>query len=191
MTRAEVQATSVQLSKALANELRAEIFTLLAETGAPMSPKEMALDLGARVGNVSHHCRQLVRYDCAELVDEQRRRGATEHFYRATRLPNIEAPEWELMDLPPRHAFSRHIAQKGIEDMSGAFEAGTMDARLDRALLRVPMSVDEEGWAELHAVYEEAFERVTGIKARSEERCAESGAKRISVSSLLFLFETP
>ena len=43
------------------------------------------------------HVRVLEKYDCIELVDTKQRRGATEHFYRATRRQFLSNREWARM----------------------------------------------------------------------------------------------
>jgi predicted transcriptional regulator len=51
------------------------------------SPKELAGQLGEKLGNVSYHVRILARLGLIELVRETPRRGAVEHHYRATPRP--------------------------------------------------------------------------------------------------------
>lgn len=82
--------------KAMSHPLRAAVLRILSERTA--SPAEMARELGAELSNVSYHAKQLVAFECAELVDIQVVRGALEHFYRATELPLIDAEEWLTLD---------------------------------------------------------------------------------------------
>jgi DNA-binding transcriptional ArsR family regulator len=82
--------------KAMGHPLRAEILHILSERTA--SPAEMARELGAELSNVSYHAKQLVAFECAELVDIQVVRGALEHFYRATERPLIDLEEWLTLD---------------------------------------------------------------------------------------------
>jgi DNA-binding transcriptional ArsR family regulator len=51
------------------------------------SPKELATQLGEKLGNVSYHVRILVRLGLIELVRETPRRGAVEHHYRSAPRP--------------------------------------------------------------------------------------------------------
>lgn len=82
--------------KAMSHPLRAAILRILSERTA--SPAEIARELGAELSNVSYHAKQLVAFECAELVDIQVVRGALEHFYRATELPLIDIEEWLTLD---------------------------------------------------------------------------------------------
>lgn len=71
---------------ALGHPLRARILSVL-DTGEA-SPKELATQLGEKLGNVSYHVRILARLGLIELVRETPRRGAVEHHYRAAPRPD-------------------------------------------------------------------------------------------------------
>ena len=85
-----MQATSRQLderlAKALSHPLRQRILQRLNEGGI-RSPNELSRELGDPLGNVSYHVRILRELDCVELVRTEQRRGALEHYYRATAQP--------------------------------------------------------------------------------------------------------
>jgi DNA-binding transcriptional ArsR family regulator len=95
-TGTEGREASENRVKAMGHPLRAAILRILSERAA--SPAEMARELGAELSNVSYHAKQLVAFECAELVDVQVVRGALEHFYRATELPLIATEEWLTLD---------------------------------------------------------------------------------------------
>lgn len=71
-----------RVAKALSHSMRAQILTVIAEGKA--SPKQVAERLGQDVRSVAYHVRVLQRLGCIELVETRQRRGATEHFYKAT-----------------------------------------------------------------------------------------------------------
>src|ERR1700761_9561038 len=71
------------VAKAFAHPLRGQILIILNERVA--SPNLLAQELDQSLNLVAYHVRVLEKYDCIELVDTKQRRGATEHFYRATR----------------------------------------------------------------------------------------------------------
>jgi DNA-binding transcriptional ArsR family regulator len=191
VTKTAVRARNLSLFKAMSHPLRAEILTLLTERGEPVSPIEMSRIFGAPVGDVSHHCKQLVKYECAEQVGTRQRRGATEHFYRATARPHLDDHQWRRMPGPARAAFSEHIVGKQLDDKIIAFEAGTLDAREDRYLTRMPMTLDEKGWEEMYEIMDAAFEKSFEVQARSDERRRENGEAGIKVSASLACFEMP
>ena len=71
-----------ELMKALSHPLRRKI---LGRASQPFSPKQLARELGEPIGNVSYHVRILAEAGLIELVKTEPRRGAVEHFYRASR----------------------------------------------------------------------------------------------------------
>src|ERR1700750_1870071 len=81
-TRPPGETSEARIAKALAHPLRARLLHRLGERVA--SPGDPALELGAPLGVVSYHVRMLRDYDCVELVRTEPRRGALQHFYRAT-----------------------------------------------------------------------------------------------------------
>src|SRR3954467_7349159 len=82
------ETSEARIAKALAHPLRAQILKRLGERVA--SPGELAAELGAPLGVVSYHVRMLREYECVELVRTEPRRGALQHFYRATARPTLE-----------------------------------------------------------------------------------------------------
>lgn len=74
--------TETGMAKALSHPLRVKLLTLFGESVA--SPNELAKKLDEPLTNVSYHVRMLHDLGCIELVDTAPRRGALEHFYRAT-----------------------------------------------------------------------------------------------------------
>ena len=80
------------VAKAFAHPLRVQILIILNERVA--SPNLLAQELDRNLNLVAYHVRVLEKYDCVELVDTKQRRGATEHFYRATRRQLLSDGEW-------------------------------------------------------------------------------------------------
>src|SRR3954452_24956885 len=78
-----------RLAKALSHPLRQRILQRLNEGGVK-SPNELSRELGDPLGNVSYHVRILRELDCVELVRTEQRRGALEHYYRATAEPWLD-----------------------------------------------------------------------------------------------------
>jgi len=178
------------MHKALSHELRVEILTFLTEH-AMASPVEMSKALDASIGTVSHHVKQLVKYGCAEEVETRPRRGAVEHFYRATSRPVISNEELTRMGRPARHAFAGQVVEKVLTDLNMAFDGGTIDGRTDWHLTRVPMSLDAEGWEELLALHKRLLEETYEVQANSDERRSKSGEEPIRASSSQLCFEVP
>src|SRR6201985_2114793 len=89
------ETAEARIPKALAHPLRARILQRLGERVA--SPGDLAVELGAPLGVVSYHVRMLRDSDCVELVRTEPRRGALQHFYRATARPQLDADQWRTL----------------------------------------------------------------------------------------------
>ena len=176
-----------KLVKALSHPLRARALAILNERVA--SPKEIAHELRRPVGNVSYHVKTLLECGCVELVKEEPRRGATEHFYRGITRSFLNDDNWAVLSPEAKNGVSV-AGLKMINDASkDALVAGTFDAREDRHLSCTPVNVDEQGWRELVDLTADTLEGVMDIQARSAARMAEgesTGSIRATISILNF-----
>jgi DNA-binding transcriptional ArsR family regulator len=160
------------VAKAFAHPLRVQILIILNERVA--SPNMLAQELDQSLNLVAYHVRVLEKYDCVELVDTKQRRGATEHFYRATRRQFLSDAEWARMPEVLRPGLSGAMLKAAFHDIEDAVRAGTMDEIEDRHLSRTPMVVDRRGWEEVATLLGETLERLLEIQAGSSARLAES-----------------
>lgn len=154
------------VAKALANPLRARILQRLGERIA--SPAELAQELGAPVGLVSYHVRMLRSYECIELVRTAPVRGAVQHFYRATQLPELE--EEQLTSLPPalRRELHDETIRDLVNDLAAASEAGILDDP-ELVLSRETFVLDEQGFQELNELIARTRAEVHKIAAASSD----------------------
>jgi DNA-binding transcriptional ArsR family regulator len=175
--------------KALAHPVRAQALAILNERVA--SPNEIAQELDQGVGHVSYHINVLKKCECIELVDTAPRRGAVEHYYRATSRVFIGDEDWRRLPPSVRPGLTATLLQDLIEDAAAALSAGTFDEREDRHLAWTPMIVDEEGWGELNEELTALLERVFAIQAASADRLAKAQQPGIQVSVASMAYETP
>lgn len=160
------------VAKAFAHPLRVQILIILNERVA--SPNILSQELDRSLNLVAYHVRVLEKYDCIELVDTKQRRGATEHFYRATRRQFLSDSEWARLPESLRPGLSGAMLQSVFGDVDEAVEKGTFDQESDRHLSRTPMVVDRQGWKEVAELLGETLDRVLTIQAKASERLANS-----------------
>lgn len=168
--------------------------TILTERVA--SPKEVAIELGltkAKAGLVSHHIRALEKADLVEEVRTEQRRGAVEHFFKASRRPIVteeEAREWTVEQ---REEFSRYIIVCISRDFGMAIEYKTLDddRYIERHLTRTPLLLDRKGFEDLLSAYMQVFDRSFEIQAESDERRSHTGEEGLPVSSVLATVPMP
>jgi DNA-binding transcriptional ArsR family regulator len=178
-----------RLVRALGHPVRVQSLAILNERVA--SPNEISKELGQTVGHVSYHIKVLKECDCIELVDTAPRRGAMEHYYRATTRAFLDAEEWAALPSSIRPGMSAGMLKTVFDDASAALLSGTFDKREDRHLSWTPMLLDEQGWDELKAGLAEMQERVFEIQSASAGRLAAGDAPGIPVSAAMMAFEAP
>jgi hypothetical protein len=160
-----------------------------------MSPKEFFDEFGGgSLSRVSRHFKTLLKYDWIKLVDEKsggRRRGAVEHFYRATDSPVFDGQIWA--DLPPllKEEITWQVFATLAERVKEAMEAKTIDARPERHLTWSSARYDKIGWERILAKTMELYDFIAEEQEAVNERMAESGEKPIPVVIGLAVFETP
>jgi DNA-binding transcriptional ArsR family regulator len=175
--------------KAMSHPLRAAILRTLVERTA--SPAEMARELDEDLSNVSYHTKQLVEFECAELVSTRPVRGALEHFYRATERHLIDTEEWEELDPVIAEDLVCEFMQKIIDDFVASARAGIIGSDENFHLTRTPLVLDEQGIQEALEAHERARLEILEIEARSAARMIESGEKGDNVSTSQGCFKMP
>jgi DNA-binding transcriptional ArsR family regulator len=177
------------VAKAFAHPLRVQILIILNERVA--SPNLLAQELDQSLNLVAYHVRVLEKYDCIELVDTKQRRGATEHFYRATRRQFLTDSEWSRMPQSLRPGLSGAMLKALFDDVEEAVTNDTFDEVEDRHLSRTPMVVDKQGWSDSAAVMSETLDRLLEIQAEASQRIA-SGEEQGMLSKVMMLhFKSP
>jgi DNA-binding transcriptional ArsR family regulator len=176
-----------RLVKALAHPLRVHILTILNERMA--SPNELSKELEEGLSQVSYHVKVLKDFECIEMVKTEPRRGAVEHYYRATARAFLTDSDWQTLPDSVKPGVSAASVQMIIEDVAGALQGGTFDARDDRHLSWTPGVVDEQGWDEATELVAETLKQIIKIHADSVKRLAKSGEEGIPASTVLMNFE--
>ena len=186
---------NASLFRALADPMRHRILEILAERVA--SPTEVAEELEERRENVAYHFRELAKPQrdgggpLIELVETDTRRGGLQKFYKATKRPIMQLDAWEKLCRLFRELNSVSVAQTLIGDVIEAIEAGTFDSRVNRAMVRVPGVLDEQGVEEVEEGAAEYLRTFDEAVTRSCARRLESGEEGVSVLLGVLAFERP
>jgi hypothetical protein len=177
------------VAKAFAHPLRVQILIILNERVA--SPNLLSQELDQSLNLVAYHVRVLEKYDCIELVDTKQRRGATEHFYRATRRQFLSDAEWARMPQALRPGLSGAMLKAVFDDIEEAVSRGTFDELEDRHLSRVPMVVDKQGWGDVTTLLLGTLDRLLEIQAESSERIANGEEPGMLTKVEMLHFKSP
>ncbi len=162
-----------RLAKALSHPLRQRILQRLNEGGV-RSPNELSRELGDPLGNVSYHVRILRELDCVELVRTEQRRGALEHYYRATAEPWLDDEQWARLPA----AFRRKTLGRTLSEILEGASAASRETGFDHPEVkvdRIELQLDEQAWKDIVALLNETHEAALRIQSEAAAR-RESGA---------------
>lgn len=177
-----------RLVKALAHELRVEALTILNERMA--SPNELAKELDEGLSQVSYHVKVLKDYKTIKQVKTEPRRGAVEHYYRATSRAFLSDRDWHELPASVRPGLSADLFELILNDAATAIESETFDERVDRHMSWTPLVIDEKGWRDLMKLMNGTLEKVLKIQADSSTRLAKSGEEGITATAAMLGYES-
>ncbi|HKG35855.1 MAG TPA: helix-turn-helix domain-containing protein [Solirubrobacterales bacterium] len=175
-----------RLIRALGHPVRDRILRALNERVA--SPAVLAREWGEPVVNVAYHFRVLRDCDAIELVRREQRRGALEHFYRATLRPYLGAAEWESLPLSTRRALdAQNLRELWSHVTQAAGEGGFDDPGTHISWTR--LELDDEAFAKVAGELGRLLERALELQGEVANRRAgddTSGQRRTELAILHF-----
>jgi DNA-binding transcriptional ArsR family regulator len=160
------------LVKAIAHPVRHSLLMALNEDVA--SPSELAGELGEPIGKVAYHVRILLHLGAIELVREERRRGAIEHYYRATMRPFFDDRQWALLPVQTRRGIFDQNLRRISQDVGAAGAAGGFD-HPQTHVSRTPLDLDQEAFDDVVELLNGVLERLLEIQAEAAGRQVERG----------------
>jgi DNA-binding transcriptional ArsR family regulator len=188
-TRTSPEGITQQLAKALAHPLRVRILSSLYK--GVSSPNLLSQELDEPLGNVSYHVKTLLEYDCVELVKTEPRRGAVEHFYRATERAFFSAGDWEKIPASARKGITGSILETIGQDATEALVAGSIEGRGDSHVSRSPLVLDDKGWSDVTELLATTLDRALEIQAEATARLDGKKSDAISTKLAILHFESP
>jgi DNA-binding transcriptional ArsR family regulator len=172
--------------KALTHPLRVEILRSLEDRVA--SPSELADEIGAPLGNVSYHVRQLHALGLIKLVKKTPRRGAIEHHYKALAQAPISDEAWAgTPGLVKESVVGTSLGQLG-KDVNAAAAGGGFK-RAEAQLVREELKLDDKGFQDVAKEFARAQDRVAKIRDDATRRLSKSGDDARAANVVLMLFE--
>jgi hypothetical protein len=157
--------------KTLANSMRVQILTILNERAN--STTRIATELGVDYGDVAYEIEVLRDLGRIEVVDEVKRRGAVEIFYKATARAHLDKYEWPVVPDSVKGGMRASLLQSIMDDAIVAIYEKTYDSVDVAHMSWTPMILDEEGWEELVVVLHKALEAALSIQERAAGRLTE------------------
>jgi hypothetical protein len=120
-----------------------------------------------------------------------KRRGATEHFYRATGPAIFDTSNWSRVPQEIRSTYSWRVFEQLAEQVREAMDAGTFDSRPDRHQTWMPLVLDEVGWRQVIETIDDLFERLYQEQALAKMRLSDSQNEPVIATVYLAAFESP
>jgi hypothetical protein len=183
---------ALSLAKALCHPSRVRILTEMNTPTRRMSPVQYADRHGEHLGSVAYHFRILRQAGCIRVVEENMRRGGTEHVYEPVKRAMAWKREWE--DLGPffRDNLAAAALREAVEGVGQAVDAGTFAAREDSVLAHDTLWVDGKGWAEIQSMFLRQLQELLITTERIHQRLQEKpGQTKFLLSYLMASFESP
>ena len=184
---------AVRVAKVFADPLNLKIVTEL--NLREMSPSRFVEECGgAPLAGVDRRFKMLTEIGWLKKVGEKsggRRRGATEHFYRATGPAIFDSRSWSKVEDDVRVTFSWRIFEQLAEQVREAMDAGTFDSRPDRHHSWTPLVLDQLGWDQVVGAVDALFHYLFEEQAAAKIRLAKSGEKPVIATVYLAAFESP
>lgn len=178
-----------RLIEALGHPVREHILAVLNERIA--SASEIGEEIGADVSSFYHHVEELEKLGCIERVKTKRRRGAKEHFFRATTSLFFDDAAWQKVPRTLKGDQTVSNLQYLFDDVVAALEKETFNARDNPHASWTPGFFDARGWDEATALMNQTLDRLMAIRERAALRLAEAGERGIPATMGILAFETP
>jgi DNA-binding transcriptional ArsR family regulator len=182
--------TQARVAKAMSHPLRMRVLTMLQQREA--SPSELAGEMGVPLSTLSYHFRQLDNLGLLELTRTVPRRGAVEHYYRATARLRPSLSTWA--GVPP--VVKETVVAASLSDLGSNVNAAAVNGgfSVDGAHLTAEnLLLDEAGWGEVSKELTALVKKVEQIQMATRKRldkaAGNDGHRRATIG--MMLFETP
>lgn len=166
---------------------------LLGAVQGEVSPKELSKALGETLSEVSYHVKVL-RDECDGMIVQTRtepRRGAVEHYYRATPKTLLPAKAWRRLKGGLRAVVGAGQASDLFNDLAGALKADKLQDDHD-VISRTPLVLDEEGKRNMKALAGRVTKAVEDEQRATAKRMAKAngdGGEVVGYTFALLAFE--
>lgn len=181
-----------RLAKVFSHPLRAQLLALLNEQ--PGSPHDLKERLAARgegqsLNLIAYHVSVLDRNKAVELVDTERRGGATRNIYAANRKMLIDGDDW--LDLPDETQIGicANAIGEAVERAQAALQHGTIQ-KDNPVIVNLRLDVDDHTWAQIRDRVTLAWDDVEqlGLEATRE---TPDPVNRFPVTVSLLAYKSP
>lgn len=190
--RSSPRARLLRLSVVFAVELRLKIVAELYRR--VMSPQQFQREFGGgSISRVHQNFERLAKTGWLKYIRSEgpggKRRGAVEHFYRATHLALFDAESWALVPYPMRVASSLSLFNQIAWRLRQVLESSDVDRGHTRDLSCTQVSLDQVGWEHMIEAVDARFSGL--FEEQDDARIRVSEDELIQADVLMLAFESP
>lgn len=164
--------------KAMANAMRVQLLTIFNERVS--SATSIGRELGVEPSELQYDIEVLRTLGYIEIVEEKKRRGAVEVFYKATERAYLDEHEWPTVPEPLRSGLRASLLKSIMDDATIAIAEDTYDSLKEAHMSWTPLLVDLEGWERLTEILREALDEVLAVSQESAVRLATKDVEGMS-----------
>lgn len=184
---------SQRLAKVFADDVCLEIIaeTNLQEMSARSFHDEVG---GAPVESIRRRFKMLAEIGWLSKVSEKRggkRRGAAEHFYRATAPPIFDPQVWGVVPDSIKASYRWRTFEQLSDLVKEAIEAGTFEARSDNHLSWSLLRLDRRGWENVATAINALSTFIFEAQEQAKLRMSSTGERPVTATLALAAFESP
>jgi DNA-binding HxlR family transcriptional regulator len=189
-SRAHLRRLSVVFAKELRLKIVGELYT------REMSPKQFFEEFGGgSLSRVTQNFERLAEEGWLRYIRSEgpggKRRGAVEHFYRATELAFFDTQTWALVPYSMRVACSWSLFNQIALRLRQALEGSSLEARPKRDLSCTQLLLDQVGWERVIEALDAQFLCIFEEQKDARLRRLGSEEELIRADVLLIAFESP
>jgi hypothetical protein len=160
-----------------------------------MSPSQLAAMFeSSSVFSIDRRCKMLTELGWLSKVSEKTggvRRGATEHFYRATGPAVFDRDDWRLISAGAKKSASAITIEQFWEKVCEAVAAGTFDSRVERHLSWCSLLVDGQGWDQVMRLLYDYFENLLEVQKAGPDIVEQGRGEFVAATFFIGGFESP
>jgi hypothetical protein len=170
-----------------------QLAALVALVEDPASKSDIAKELGIKLNKADYDVGELEKMGLVEPIGTEMRRGQETTIYRAVMRPILNNEEWGELSQEDRERLVLWTYQLLLRDATVAWQARTLQARVESHNTRSPLRVDGQGWIRLNEILDDTQKAVREVEIESVDRMREAGdeSKLINVRAAMFCFEMP
>jgi hypothetical protein len=176
MTTLDAPPHALQIARALSHPTRVAIMMSMNAPTRRLSPVRFSEESGEALGNCHFHFNKLRKFGCLKVVDEKKRRGATEHIYEPVKKALAWTREWQALGPVARQALAATALRGAVERCGASVDSGMFDARDGSVLAWDTAWVDQEGFDKISAIFIQGLKDTMKVVTECAERLRKDGA---------------